>query len=86
MRVDENDKYLTPHQTPKALEIDRSPPRNINSPRNKFRSISPDTLQNVKKVLDFTSLETQFKRRNKISKRNIVKERTKERIPLVKLR
>ena len=86
MQADTENTYFTPPRTPSTIDLSYSPPCFIATPKIKFRTISPETLSGINKVLDFSSFDSPFKRKNKISKRISAKDKGTDRIQLVKLR
>ena len=76
----------TPPYTPITIDSCRSSPSPTKKSNGKFKSLSPSVLSSIKRVLDFNLIDSPFKRKNKISKRDVVKEKGCSRINFAKLR
>ena len=78
--------FLTPPYTPSTFDPDFQHSDYSSKRKPKFRSVSPETLNGVRKVINFDYLDSPSKKKIKIAKKTTNKEKEKRKEGFTKLR
>lgn len=86
MQADNNALCYTPAQAQTTDDLCDNMYVRVKSCRKSISDVCPTALSVIRRVIDFDVLEAPPKRKSKIAKRSIVKDKASERISILKLR